>query len=257
MWSLRRVRSNLLPIAIIAAVLLTAGFLFLEYDILVHFEDRSPEELLFEIEEALVIAMVLICALFAIWYRRSRAHRKELERRLAAETKARNALELALLDPLTGLANRRHFDEIFNAAAGKGVATRHALLLLDIDDFKPINDIHGHPVGDEVLRIISERLKHAVKARDLVSRLGGDEFSVIVFETKTDAAATEVADRLQAVVAEPIVVSGNTFQVAVSIGYTLFPEEGRAPAEIYARADQALYVAKAHKHQQGHKPVLA
>ena len=198
----------------------------------------------------MAIAMVLISSLFVIWYRRSRAHRMELERRLAAETKARKALELALLDPLTGLANRRHFDEIFNAAAEQGIASRHALLLIDLDDFKPINDRYGHPVGDEVLRIISERLKHVVKARDLVSRLGGDEFSVIVFEVGTGDGAMEVAERLRDAITEPIVVSGKTVQVSASIGYTLFPEEGQAPAAIYARADHALYEAKAHKGEQ-------
>lgn len=247
-------RSNLLPLAVVAAVLLTAGFLFLEYDIIMHFGTRPADELLLEIEEALALATLLICGMFVIWFRRSRAHCKELERRLEAEIKARKALELALLDPLTGLANRRHFDDIFNAAAERGMATRHALLLLDLDDFKPINDQYGHPMGDEVLRIVSERLRHAVKERDLVSRLGGDEFSVIVFEVGTAESASSVAHRMLEAVAEPITADGATVSVSVSIGYTLFPQDGLSPTEIYARADRALYQAKAHKSE--HEPVL-
>ena len=248
-------RSNLLPIALLAALLLTAALFVLEYDILMHHARRSLDALIYEIEWTLGLATVLVLSLFVVWYRRSRAHRLELERRLAAETKAREALELALLDPLTGLANRRQFCEILNAAAGNDAATRHALFLLDLDDFKPVNDTFGHPVGDEVLRIVSDRLRHAVKARDLVSRLGGDEFSTIVFDIGTVEAAEDVARRLQETVARPIEVSGHEVHVSASVGFTLFPEAGRKAADIYARADDALYRAKANKDR--HAPVCA
>ncbi|WP_226574007.1 GGDEF domain-containing protein [Acuticoccus sediminis] len=203
-----------------------------------------------EIEEALILAAILIGGMFIVWYRRSRAYRTELERRLKAEIEARRALELALLDPLTGLANRRHFEEIFHAAAERGLITKHALILLDLNDFKPVNDVYGHPIGDEVLRVISMRLNNAVKQNDLVSRLGGDEFSVIVFEVHSAEAASEVAQRLMEIVAEPVAVSGKLLNVSASIGYTLFPNEGQSPPEIYARADQALYVAKTNKHER-------
>ncbi|WP_226576747.1 diguanylate cyclase domain-containing protein [Acuticoccus sediminis] len=246
-------RTRAIPLAIIAAVLLTAGFVILEYDVLAHFTNRSPDVLFLEIEEALILAGILIAGMFIVWYRRSRAYRLELERRLKAETEARRALELALLDPLTGLANRRHFEEIFRAAAEPGLFTKHALVLLDLNDFKPVNDVYGHPIGDEVLRIISMRLNNAVKRNDLVSRLGGDEFSIIVFEVDSAEAAMEVAQRLTDIVAEPIAVAGKLLNVSTSIGFTLFPDDGRSPAEIYARADEALYAAKARKHE--HRPV--
>ncbi len=253
LWGSRHLRANAVPLAIIAAVMLTAAFLFLEYDVLMHFEERSPEVLLLEIEEALILAGILIGGLFIVWYRRSRAYRLELEGRLKAETEARRALELALLDPLTGLANRRHFEEIFHAAAEPGLVTKHVLMLLDVDDFKPVNDVYGHPVGDEVLRVISMRLNNAVKQGDLVSRLGGDEFSVIVFEVDNVERAMEVAERLMGIVREPIAVSGKLLNVSASIGLTLFPEEGQSPAEIYARADEALYASKTKKHE--HRPI--
>ena len=241
------------PLATLAAILLTLGLIFLEYDILTSAHESPTEELWLEIEEAFALSLVLVVGLFIISYRHMRAQRRELERRLAAEVEARKALELALLDPLTGLANRRHFEDIFHAAAEKRQEARHALLLLDLDGFKGVNDIYGHPEGDEVLRVVSARLSGAVKADDLVSRVGGDEFSIVAFDVGDAEGARALALRLINVVAHPIKVGTRTHEISVSIGFTMFPEEGRGAAEIYARADAALYRAKATK--QARQPV--
>ena len=236
------------PIATLAAILLTLGLVFLEYDILHRPHESPTDELWLEIEEAFALSLVLIVGLFIIAFRHMRAQKRELERRLAAEVEARRALELALLDPLTGLSNRRHFEDIFHAAAEKRQEARHALLLLDLDGFKKVNDTYGHPEGDEVLRVVSARLSHAVKRDDLVSRVGGDEFSIVAFDVNDVDGARALALRLIEVIAQPVQVGTRSHEISVSIGFTMFPEEGRVAAEIYSRADAALYRAKAAKH---------
>ncbi|MBJ3778824.1 GGDEF domain-containing protein [Acuticoccus mangrovi] len=235
------------PLAILFAIVLTLFLLALEFDLAFHSHDRSADAVRLEIEEVLILATILVFGLivYALW--RVKAYEQELKKRLAAETQARQALELALLDPLTGLANRRHFEEIFHAAAETGPIDRHALMLLDLNDFKTINDTHGHPAGDAVLQVISERLRQATKAGDMVSRLGGDEFAVVAFNMIDHDDAHSVAQRLMEGIEQPIVIEGTRFDTSVSIGFTLFPEKGVAPTEIYSRADEALYAAKAKK----------
>jgi diguanylate cyclase (GGDEF)-like protein len=146
------------------------------------------------------------------------------------------------------LANRRHFDEIFNAAAARRTpAIGHALLLLDLNDFKEINDTYGHPIGDQVLRIVSERLQAAVKAGDLVSRLGGDEFAIVALEIGGSAQAEALSARLREVIAQPISIKDQIHLVSASVGFAIFPKEGVAASEVFHQADSALYAAKATK----------
>ncbi len=229
------------------AICLAALFLFLEYDLFTHADERSEDEVRIEIEEALALATLLIVGLFVFSYRRMRDQTRELERRLAAETKAREALELAMLDPLTGLANRRHFDDIFNAAADKGPAPTHALLLIDLDDFKSVNDTHGHDAGDHVLKVVSARVQHVMKENDVVARLGGDELAAIAFHISEAQRVQTLAQRLMSKIEEPIEFKGRHVVVTASIGFTLFPENGIDAQEIFRRADKALYRGKANK----------
>lgn len=254
----RRLRSggaNAGAIATLLALLLAMALVFIEYDVLTSAKESPAEELWLEIEEAFALSLVLVAGLFVIAIRHMRRQRRELELRLAAEVEARRALELAMLDPLTGLANRRHFDDIFRAAAEKHQAARHGLFLLDLDGFKTINDTCGHPEGDAVLKIVAARLANAVKPGDLVSRVGGDEFSIVAFDLGDPQSAEALALRLIALVAEPIAVGARRHAVSVSVGYTMFPEEGVVAADIFARADAALYQAKARKSE--HRPVRA
>lgn len=158
---------------------------------------------------------------------------------------------LAMTDALTGLANRRHFGdqlarEVSRAASlGKPVA----LVTLDIDRFKNINDQHGHPAGDAVLRRVSLVLEEQVRGSDLLARVGGEEFAVLAVESAV-AEASQLGERLRAAVeaAGPIVVGRAAVPVTVSVGVAvLWPRAGdilKAPERLLAGADDALYRAK-------------
>ena len=227
---------------------LAAALVALEFDLFLNADHRSERELRIEISEALLLGTVLAISLLVFSFRRLQDQKREIALRLGAETRARQALELALLDPLTGLANRRHFDDIFGAAASRGQhASRHALFLFDLNDFKGINDTYGHPAGDRILQVVSERLGAALKTGDLASRLGGDEFAVIAFDIGEEKQAEALAARLRAVVAEPVILDGLELRPSASVGYALFPSGGMNASDIFAKADAALYVAKAQK----------
>jgi diguanylate cyclase (GGDEF)-like protein len=145
-------------------------------------------------------------------------------------------------DSLTGLANRAGalavLDEL--AVTGRTDGQRKALLFIDLDGFKAVNDRHGHEVGDQLLRTVADRLAAAVRSHDLVARLGGDEFLVL-----TDAAGSvETAERLIASVARPAHHEVGELRVTASVGVAV-AEPGLAPAELLRRADAAVYRAKA------------
>jgi two-component system cell cycle response regulator len=173
--------------------------------------------------------------------------RKRMQDRL--NENYQRSLALALTDELTGLYNRRylfaHLDELIERAGGDGI--RAALLLFDIDHFKKVNDRHGHAAGDEVLRQIAARALNSVRSADLVARLGGEEFVVVMPETDLPIAAA-VSERLRAAVArQPFIVGAKAtaLSLTVSVGVTASAPAGDARHLMLARADEALYAAKA------------
>jgi two-component system, cell cycle response regulator len=158
------------------------------------------------------------------------------------------SMELAVTDPLTGLFNRRHMDNqleihVSNAASrGKPVS----ILAVDVDFFKPVNDTHGHDVGDRVLQELAVRLKAQVRAIDLCCRMGGEEFIVILPETDLQVGFT-VAERLRRVIAAKPFNAGakqGPLSITVSIGVAGYESVADTPASILKRADDALYEAK-------------
>jgi diguanylate cyclase (GGDEF)-like protein len=154
--------------------------------------------------------------------------------------------EKAESDPLTQLRNRRSFDEVFAAEAGRfdRYGRPLALLMLDLDHFKDVNDSFGHEAGDEVLRRLAARVGSCVRDVDTAARLGGEEFVVLLPETTLDA-AVEVAERVRAAVAaQPVAWRGGSIPVRVSIGVSACPERVARPGELIGSADAALYRAK-------------
>jgi len=153
---------------------------------------------------------------------------------------------LALHDQLTGLANRVLFFDRLEAAIAatqrKGGA--FALLYLDLDDFKPINDSYGHQAGDEALRAVGARLTGCVRVTDTVARLGGDEFVLMIHDTAEEFSAATVAHKVIAAITEPLVIEGRTHIVGCSIGMVLFPRHGSDADSLMRRADEAMYGAK-------------
>ncbi len=160
---------------------------------------------------------------------------------------AERALEqLAREDPLTGLANRRQFEERLEQAVARSRRQEQpiALMLLDVDHFKSINDAHGHPAGDAVLRTVGERIRASIYDVDLPVRIGGDEFAVLIEFAAGVREASVVAKRILAAMAEPIALGDDIDVVTgTSIGIA-FQREGTSPGELVALADRALYAAK-------------
>jgi diguanylate cyclase (GGDEF)-like protein len=170
-------------------------------------------------------------------------------RRLLARTEeSRDRIQhLAHHDALTGLPNRRLFeDRLIQALAVAARARRRlALLYLDLDGFKEINDTLGHRAGDELLRVVAERLATSVRGGDTIARLGGDEFAVIQIELRTATDAAILAERLMNAAAKPIRVGQQDLVIGASIGIALYPDDGGTADELRANADVALYSAKA------------
>ncbi len=150
-------------------------------------------------------------------------------------------------DALTGLANRRLFQEHLTLAIALAQRRRRpvAVLFLDLDHFKVVNDSLGHTLGDTLLREIATRLKSSVREGDVVARVGGDEFTIVLqeLEKKEDAAA--MAQRVLRIIAEPIDVEGHRLYITTSIGITVYPEDGEDAETLLKNADNAMYRAKA------------
>jgi diguanylate cyclase len=147
-------------------------------------------------------------------------------------------------DPLTRLANRLLF-EIRLARAMETTPTSTAVVFLDLDDFKAINDTLGHATGDEVLRVIAGRLERALRGTDLAARLGGDEFAILVEGCPDPVAATAVAKRALAAMRAPVVLGGRQLHIRASAGVAI-GAEGATATDLMRDADVAMYQAKAH-----------
>lgn len=167
----------------------------------------------------------------------------------AADT-ASQALEevsrSARLDVLTGLPNRAVLlDHLAHAIPNAKRRGAHlALLFLDLNNFKQINDTRGHAVGDRVLKQVADRMAAAVREGDTVSRLGGDEFVILLAEVVHAADAALVADKLISALAVPICMDDHVLRLTASIGISLYPEDGHEATTLLDRADSAMYRAK-------------
>ncbi|MBQ4674008.1 diguanylate cyclase [Aeromonas dhakensis] len=159
-----------------------------------------------------------------------RAAREEMMRRLA------------FYDPLTNLPNRRLLQQRLKEVM-EGKVAQLALLFIDLDHFKPINDTFGHETGDVLLNMVAERMRHCVRERDLVARLGGDEFVILLPDTGDEALT--VADHLHQRLRHPFRIDEEQeLRISSSIGVALYPEHGTDPKTLMHHADQAMYQAK-------------
>jgi diguanylate cyclase (GGDEF)-like protein/PAS domain S-box-containing protein len=167
----------------------------------------------------------------------------DITERKAAEEKI---TLLARTDSLTGLANRSTFSErLWQAfAAAQRGALGFAILYLDLDKFKPVNDTFGHPVGDLLLQQVAERLRSCTRESDLVARLGGDEFAVLQGEVREPANAGLMAAKIQAALARPYLINGNEINISVSIGISPYVPGNAGADAMLVQADLALYRSK-------------
>ena len=164
--------------------------------------------------------------------------RKEAEARLR---------KLANFDTLTGLANRWYVQERLGIALTKARRMRHelALLFIDLDRFKQVNDSLGHAGGDMLLTTVANRLQEAVRESDLAGRWGGDEFVVLLEPIRSSQDAARVAEKLMQAVSAPLTIDGVEVTVSCSIGVCMFPEDGGTAGELLEHSDAAMYAAKA------------
>jgi len=169
-----------------------------------------------------------------------------LDDRARALQAANQAIELALYDPLTSLPNRKLLEERTTQALA--TAKRHhahaALLFIDLDKFKPVNDTYGHAYGDLLLKEVASRLHGCMRAADTAARLGGDEFVALLSELDGRQAAGVVAAKILDRLTEPYPIAGHVFDISASIGVAIYPDDGDDPTSLMKSADLAMYVAK-------------
>ncbi len=155
-------------------------------------------------------------------------------------------VKAALHDNLTGLPNRALLFEYSTHVFDQAARNQHegGMLFIDLDRFKPINDIHGHLVGDQVLKIIAHRIQSQVRKADLVFRLGGDEFLVLLPQLANSTEAAQIAQRVLRSLSDPMLVDGIELQLSGSIGISIFPRDGMDMQSLVNAADNAMYHAK-------------
>jgi len=171
-------------------------------------------------------------------------HLKQIELELRQSLEKTKAL--ATHDYLTGLPNRLLLNDqiLKNIQRATRKKTKVAIGIMDLDDFKKINDTHGHHVGDAVLKEIANRSKNALREYDTISRFGGDEFVIVVSDFTKIAQVKEIANRLLDCVQKPISAENSVIHPTFSLGIALFPENGKSHDELLKNADRALYQSK-------------
>lgn len=159
----------------------------------------------------------------------------------------RKISEFAFIDALTNLPNRRYFDATIERTAEKAKRHNHplALLYIDLDHFKPINDEQGHETGDQVLNQMGQRIASSIRKEDFLARVGGDEFVIIIFPLENKNALNDVLDRIVSQCRQPVICGDQQFQLSASIGISMSSEVDLDHQILLEQADKAMYDAKA------------
>lgn len=152
---------------------------------------------------------------------------------------------LANTDELTGLANRLYFRDKLEASLRCPRRTRFAVVFIDLDRFKAVNDSHGHAVGDELLIAVASRLRNSVRSDDTLARLSGDEFVVLLKNVPSAEDAARIVQSMLARFQEPFRLSSGVVPLSASIGFSVFPDDGESAPALLQEADRAMYQVKA------------
>jgi diguanylate cyclase (GGDEF)-like protein len=165
-----------------------------------------------------------------------------------AQSRAREARsrDSALHDAVTGLPNLTLFNDRLRTALiqAQRHAWRLAVMFVDLDGFKAVNDTHGHAVGDRVLQLVGQRMQSNVRGSDTVSRRSGDEFLFLMLEAKDDSNVAALAAKIAQNIAQPCTIDGVELTVSASIGIAVYPEDGSSAEELLKNADAAMYASK-------------
>jgi diguanylate cyclase (GGDEF)-like protein len=149
-------------------------------------------------------------------------------------------------DDLTGLANRRHFTQRLHEACAQSMRDGHqvGIVYIDLNEFKSINDSLGHEAGDKTLQLVAQRLSTILRMQDLLARIGGDEFAIIINPCGARVELAELVGRLQSAIGEPFAIGGSLLTIGASIGTAIYPEEGQNVEQVLKMADIDMYTAK-------------
>ena len=196
-------------------------------------------------KKALVpIIFTLVFSGILLWFMGKNKEREQLYAALFNTTT--ELTEIANNDELTGLPNRRLLEDRMAQAIKSAARTRQivAVLFLDLDYFKMVNDTYGHPVGDQLLKLVATRLKGLLRAEDTVARIGGDEFVILLSNLSSELQAITMAEKVVKVLTNPFQVAGQSLNIGVSVGVALYPEHDTNEKNLIRHADNAMYAAK-------------
>lgn len=226
-----------------AATFFAALFLALEYDLLRTWDTTPSEVKKLQVEEIFVLGSILVIGLLVFSWRRMRDREREARLRIAAEQSAHHS---ARRDLLTGLPNRKLFLEHAGTALGRcwEHGTECAVLFIDLDGFKSVNDTLGHAAGDAVLAEAARRLQFCIPGSGIVARLGGDEFVVLIEADQGSDAAELLAQEIVRKFEQSITIDGHDIVLGVTIGIAIGPGQGRRAEDLIHAADLAMYEGK-------------
>jgi diguanylate cyclase (GGDEF)-like protein len=216
---------------------------------LAHFYDLPPQLLQFgldyadwEMDDLIFVVFMLSVGLMIYGFRRYQDLSREIDARTAAESEARM---MARHDPLTGLPNRRFFEErLTDYLHATSATSQLAVLMLDLDGFKPVNDSHGHAVGDKALIEFARRVSGMCRTNVFLARIGGDEFAILMPALASLDEPAVLARRIAATFADPFIVNNATVNFGVGVGIAVAPNDGDGADDLMRRADRAMYRAK-------------
>jgi diguanylate cyclase (GGDEF)-like protein len=238
--SLRPATRDAIVIAIFCVIMF---FVEYAYDLAPRLFQFAIDYREWEIDNLIFVTFVASIAMVIFSYRRVRELAFEMNARRGAELEAQ---KLARHDALTGLPNRRFFLEMLgDVLLTTNSDSRSAVLMLDLDGFKSVNDAFGHTIGDQTLIEFAKRVSATMRAGAVLIRIGGDEFAVIVPNIKSLDDPTALARRIVAAVAEPFLIGEMSTSIGVGVGIAIAPSDGIDPEVLVQRADRALYRAKA------------
>lgn len=234
-----RIRNDMIVIGGLAIAITAISVWFDLFDQLYEYSRRHEE---YEIDEFLTFGFIASVALAVFSWRRVKDQRREIDARRRAEERAH---QLANADALTGLPNRRRLEfELDAALAAVKAGRKRAFMLIDLNRFKPINDVYGHQAGDDVLVDVARRLSATVDRDSLVFRLGGDEFAVLTGMFSDSEHAGRMARRIVMAMEIPFAASEASLTVGMGIGIAVAPDDATTTSELMRKADVALYRAK-------------